>query len=85
MKQADRPHPIPGLRTARQAKGLTQGELGGRLGLTKQQIARWEAGDSEPLLSAALALARELGTTAEALAGAPTPVIQEEVAHGSQG
>ena len=36
------------LRTLRKAKGLTQRELAGHLGVTQQMVAKWEKGQSTP-------------------------------------
>jgi transcriptional regulator with XRE-family HTH domain len=56
------------LRAARAAKGLTQAELGKRLGgLPQSSIARLELGKHEPSVRTALLIARELDTTVEAL------------------
>jgi transcriptional regulator with XRE-family HTH domain len=57
----------PQLRQARLAAGLTQQELADRLGVPQPVIARWESGDREPRVRAAVRLAEELGTTANAI------------------
>lgn len=61
------------LRSAREARGWSQGELGERAGFppspsAQLRISRWERGDGEPTLSQATALARVLGCGVEWLA-----------------
>lgn len=54
----------------RKAKGLTQEQLGERLGVTNKTISRWENGNYMPDLSLIDPLSRELGITVnELLAG----------------
>ena len=50
-----------GLRAARQAAGLSQGELAARAGVTRQTIGALEAQQYAPTLNVALRLARVLG------------------------
>jgi putative transcriptional regulator len=57
------------LRSARWAKGLTQKELAERIGATQATVARLESESTEPTIRVALAMARELETTVEALFG----------------
>ena len=52
---------------ARKRAGLTQQALADRTGLAKSTIARIELGVHQPSISVALAIAKELDTTAEAL------------------
>jgi len=62
------------LRRARRARGLSQDELARRAGLSRQALGAIESGVYQPGVGAALALARELGHSVEALfgsAGAP--------------
>ncbi len=67
-----------GLRAARLAAGLSQGELATRAGTTRQTISALESGAYAPTMAVGLRLARELGrdvaTPAEARAilGLPT-------------
>lgn len=49
------------LREARLRTGLTQTELGQRVGLPQSQIARWEAGRVEPSLETLRKLIRACG------------------------
>jgi putative molybdopterin biosynthesis protein len=59
------------VRRARLARGLTQDELARRAGLSRQALGAIESGVYQPGVGAALALARELGHSVEALFGAP--------------
>jgi molybdate-binding protein/transcriptional regulator with XRE-family HTH domain len=59
------------VRRARLARGLTQDELARRAGLSRQALGAIESGTYQPGVGAALALARELGHSVEALFGAP--------------
>lgn len=64
------------LRARRLDCGLTQAELAGRAGVSRQLVAAVEAGQNAPAVDAALGLARALATTVEDLfAPAPDPVI----------
>src|ERR1039457_6824415 len=65
------------LRLARQARGLSQQQLAGVAGVSRQAVSAVEAGHSDPSLRVALAVARALGTTVEELFGPgelPPPV-----------
>ena len=59
------------VRRARTARGLTQDELARRAGLSRQALGAIESGAYQPGVGAALALARELGHSVEALFGRP--------------
>jgi putative molybdopterin biosynthesis protein len=61
------------LRTARQARGLSQQQLAGMAGVTRQAVSAVESGHSDPSLRVALALARALGMTVEELFGPGDP------------
>ncbi len=63
---ADKEHPV---RTGRVAGDLSQGELAKRSGISRQALGAIEAGTYQPSVSVALALARELGASVEALFG----------------
>lgn len=53
---------------ARRAKGLTQGQLAQAIGASSNMaVSRWERGEIRPSAGHAIALARVLGTTVEAL------------------
>lgn len=51
----------------REKKGLTQGELGEKLGVTNKAVSRWENGGAYPSTELMLPLAKELGVTIEDL------------------
>src|SRR4051794_41393484 len=57
------------LRSRRVALGLSQAELAERAGVSSRQLARYEAGEQQPVLSAAVALAEALGISLTQLAG----------------
>ena len=61
------------LRLARQARGLSQQQLAGMAGVTRQALSAVESGHSDPSLRVALALARGLGVTVEELFGRGDP------------
>lgn len=62
------------LRLARLAAGLSQSQLAGRCGVSRQAVAGAEAGAWSPSLAVALALARALDTTVDQLfAAQPEP------------
>src|SRR5437660_914046 len=58
---------------ARQARGLSQQQLAGMAGITRQAVSAVESGHSDPSLRVALSLARALGVTVEALFGPGDP------------
>lgn len=51
----------------RKAKGLSQKELGERIGVTDKAVSRWENGDSRPRSALLVKLAALLSTTVDAL------------------
>jgi transcriptional regulator with XRE-family HTH domain len=51
---------------------LSQAELAKKAGISLRQLARYEAGDQQPVLSAAVALADALGISMDQLAGKVT-------------
>lgn len=57
------------LRERREAKNLTQQELGEKVGVKKATISGWEAGRSIPSLNVVNELANALGTTGQYLVG----------------
>ena len=56
-----------GLRRARQRRGLKQGELASRAGISRQTLSALEAGRAQPSTAIALNLARVLGCRMEEL------------------
>jgi len=61
------------LRSAREARGLTQVELARRAGISRQALGALEAGTYQPGVTVAIALARELGDSVEGLFGGEIP------------
>ncbi|HEY1627038.1 MAG TPA: substrate-binding domain-containing protein [Streptosporangiaceae bacterium] len=61
------------LRLARQARGLSQQQLAGVAGVTRQAVSAVESGHSDPSLRVALGLGRALGMTIEELFGRGEP------------
>ena len=61
------------LRLARHARGLSQQQLAGVAGVTRQAVSAVESGHSDPSLRVALALAQALGMTVEELFGPADP------------
>ncbi|MGB6089385.1 MAG: helix-turn-helix transcriptional regulator, partial [Candidatus Binataceae bacterium] len=66
-------HPHDQLRRVRAALGLSQNDLARRAGISRQALGAIEAGQYQPGVSVAIALARELGATVEALFGVESP------------
>lgn len=65
------------LRIARQARGLSQQQLAGMAGVSRQAVSAVESGASDPSLRVALALTRALGMSVEEIFGplAPDPLV----------
>ena len=63
------------LRLARQARGVSQRQLAGMAGVSRQAVSAVEAGHSDPSLRVAFALSQALGMTVEELFG-PGDVAQ---------
>lgn len=59
------------LRQQRAALGLSQADLAAAIGVDKRQIRRYEAGEAQPTLPVAKAMAKELGISIDELAGGP--------------
>ena len=57
------------IRARRTALGLSQADLAKAAGVSLRQLARYEAGEQQPVLSAAVALADALGISVAQLAG----------------
>jgi transcriptional regulator with XRE-family HTH domain len=60
------------LRRRRSELGLSQAELASAVGVDKRQIRRYEAGEQQPVLSIAVAIADALKITVGELAGMPS-------------
>jgi molybdate-binding protein/DNA-binding XRE family transcriptional regulator len=72
------------LRLARLARGFSQQQLAGMAGVSRQAVSAVEAGQSDPSLRVALALAQALGMTVEELFGAADagPVVAATMVGG---
>jgi transcriptional regulator with XRE-family HTH domain len=57
------------LRTRRTGLGMSQADLAAQVGVDKRQIRRYEAGETQPTLAAAKAIAQALGISIDELAG----------------
>jgi transcriptional regulator with XRE-family HTH domain len=64
------------IRQRRTELGLSQADLAAAVGLDKRQIRRYEAGDAQPTLSVARAIARALRVSLDELAGEETRRLQ---------
>jgi len=63
------------LRRRRTELGMSQAELAAAAGVDRRQIRRYEAGEQQPVLSVAVAIASALKITVGELAGIPTHQI----------
>lgn len=59
---------VPNLARLREAKGMTQAQLGAAVGVTAVMIAHYESGRNNPSSARLMRLARELSVTVEKLA-----------------
>lgn len=57
------------LKDVRTRAGLSQPELGAKIGVTGTQVYRYEAGDNEPTVGKLASIARELGVSIDYLCG----------------
>lgn len=57
----------------RRALGISQEELGARLGVSRQAVSKWETGAAAPDMENLLALAREFGVSVAELTETPEP------------
>jgi transcriptional regulator with XRE-family HTH domain len=64
------------IRERRTATGMSQRDLATAAGVDVRQIRRYEAGEQQPLLSVAIAIADALGITVAELAGKPSHRIK---------
>lgn len=60
------------LKALREQKGMTQRELGDRVGVTLQAVSQWEAGIKRPSVANLERLADVLETTTDAILGRDT-------------
>jgi transcriptional regulator with XRE-family HTH domain len=63
------------IRQRRTDLGLSQSALASAVGVDKRQIRRYEAGEQQPVLGVAVAIANALGISLSELAGLPSPQI----------
>lgn len=66
----------------RRALGISQEELGARLGVSRQAVSKWETGAAAPDMKNLLALAREFGVSVAELTATPEPPAPDEAAPG---
>jgi transcriptional regulator with XRE-family HTH domain len=63
------------LRRRRNERGMSQADLAKAVGVDTRQIRRYEAGEQQPTLSVAVAIAEALGIAIAELAGLPSPRV----------
>ena len=66
------------IRAIRKAKGLTQKELGERLGLSSQSVAQWENNLRKPKFETTLKIASALGIDVSVLAPSFEELLEDE-------
>jgi|SRR5688500_9345733 len=64
------------IRTARAGRGLTQGELANRLGVSQSTISFWENGTETPTVEHLIVLALELPEVMESFDGRERELLQ---------
>ena len=74
------------IRRLRRAAGLSQEELAGRLGVSRQSVSLWEQGETNPTVENIYAMAEVLGVSFDELMAAPSeaepvPAVEREVIH----
>lgn len=62
----------------RKKAGLSQEELAGRVGVSRQAVSKWELGDAAPEVDKLRALAREFGVTVDELLSEEAPREPEQ-------
>lgn len=62
----------------RRSLGISQEELGARLGVSRQAVSKWETGAAAPDMENLLALARVFGVSVAELTATPEPPTPEE-------
>ncbi len=69
----------------RRALGISQEELGGRVGVSRQTVSRWEAGEAKPSVEAVMALCEALSVSSDYfIFGTDSTPAQAEVAAVAQ-
>ena len=67
----------------RKALGISQEELGARLGVSRQAVSKWETGAAAPDMENLLALAREFRVSVAELTQTPEPPAPAETGGAS--
>ena len=67
----------------RKALGISQEELGARLGVSRQAVSKWETGAAAPDMENLLALAKEFGVSVAELTETPEPPAPSETSGAS--
>lgn len=68
----------------RRSLGISQEELGARLGVSRQAVSKWETGAATPDMANLIALAREFGISVAELTETPEPQKYETPAEASE-
>lgn len=68
---------MEGLKKRREAAGMTQEELGNRLGVVRATVSAWECGTNTPSINMAFRVAEILGCSVEQLYLELTPEEEE--------
>lgn len=72
------------IKKLRRRKGLTQGQLGERIGVSQQVITNYERGLREPNLETLSKIAAVLGASFEQIVGAAPVEVEEETSRALQ-
>lgn len=73
------------LKDARKARGMSQAELGGRVGLPQSHISRIERGEVDVGLSALLEISRSLGLEPIAVPRSLVPAVRSLIRTSTEG
>lgn len=68
----------------RKALGVSQEELGARLGVSRQAVSKWETGAATPDMANLIALAKEFGVSVAELTETPEPQKHERTAESPE-
>ena len=63
------------LKSLREARHLTQGQLAGRVMVTRQAVSRWENGETQPSTDTLRLLSKELDVSINTLLGSPRTLV----------
>ena len=64
----------------RRSLGISQEELGARLGVSRQAVSKWETNSATPDMANLIALAREFGVSVAELTETPEPTAPPPIA-----